>query len=484
MPDPLAYFGIQPPGNSLSQYFPNQDENALRDRLEERPTSRMQIPLEYQVASQLPDPSGFLSEVNRIRGGTEAKKLIGELGDLDFGDKSYPSSLAKLFSRYPDAAQNPAVQNILKLKEFAGKQATDSKYDSQASQAVKGLLGISEDDPNYDQKFQSYIAGLDPDVLSHPRLASLLERGQHNSAMIRSKRTTDQQANQLLDRQLIKSGLKPGSYSSIEDKQDALADLMHENAQQEGLQKHFQTFKDDAKEYASAMRALRTTPSDEDKIAAMGKTSASQMSASDWAQGDAKVRRQNMDRLQAISDQLQLQTGVNPLRGAQAARPAPATPPAQAPVAAPAPVVPSVQPVAPVAPTSADAFGRIQQAVDEPAKKRAEETVATQAAQKALVPQWESAKQDLIKSLGPEAIQRVAAGLVLDPRQLVKYSGKDPEKVLFTDENGFAVRWPEIAKAVMEDPRFKTAMGQQEGPAPIQTPSGNRVTLTPIVKTP
>lgn len=214
MPSALDYLGITPPGNPLSQFFP-QPEDDFRNRLEERPANRTRLPPEYAIASQLPDPMGFLKQFQSLRSQNETGRALGELQNLDFGAKDYTPSVAKLISKYPNAAQNPAFQNVLRLKEFSGKQTQDSKYDSEAANLAKGVLSISEDDPEYPTKFQKVIEGASPEALTHPRLVSQLERGMHNSAMVRSKKNAQVDDAHRMSLQLAEAGIPPEQFGKF-----------------------------------------------------------------------------------------------------------------------------------------------------------------------------------------------------------------------------------------------------------------------------
>ncbi len=317
MPDPASYFGITPPGSPLSQFFP-QPEDDFRAQLEERPKNRSAIPPEYAIASQMPDPQGFLKQVDDFRTQKESQDIIKGLQGLDFGSKDYPSSVAKLLSKNSRGASNSAVQNILKMKEFSGRQNQDSKYNAQAAGAVKDFLAIPEDDPDYDQKYQKFVQGLDADVLEHPRLASLLERGQHNSSVVRSKKTAQQQERLAVEKEARRAGIQPSKYDNLDDLNDAIADRMHEAGQQKELRDFLRTDKDTAKDLSSALTQLRAPTSgadwDAEKAQVMGKE-INQMTPDDWHQAHPLALQARIAKARNIANQIEMMTGVNPMKG-------------------------------------------------------------------------------------------------------------------------------------------------------------------------
>lgn len=482
MPDPLSYFGITPPGNPLSQFFPQQGgDSDVASYLEGRPQGGSRIPLEYQIASRLPDLSGFLGQVNKLRGDTQAKKLIGDLGDLDFGSKDYPSSVAKLLSRNPDAAMNPAVQNILKLKEFAGKQANDTRYDTQAATAAKGLLSIPEDDPQYDQKFQNYISGLDPEVLTHPRLASLLERGQHNSAMIRSKRSADQQEQQAVRKQARGFGLKPEDYKDSDSLSDAVADRMQKAGQRKEMMEFFKSEPEFRKQYAGALSSLQAPTSgpdyDSEKMQAVGIDDPKKMTPELWVRGDALAKQARISKVRALNNEMAL-FGVSPFGTTfETSGGEPVTKPSSA-----ATIVPqgtSVRTPAQSGSTPGNPFSSLSQNLQ---KSREAESSAKAKNVSSDNAAWEAAKGDILKKYASVIPQNASTpeeviGPILDA---MVEDGDADQEAAFTDSSGRSPTRREVLYAIAKDPRLLSAFG----PSPITTPSGNRVTLTPIVKTP
>ena len=496
MASALDYLRITPPGNPLSAFFPQQGgDDALRSQLEERPQGRSQIPPELAIASQLPDPSGFLQQVQQFRGQNEAKQAIQGLQGLDFGKPEYAGSVAKLLSKYPNAAQNPAVQKILQLKEFSGKQAADTKYSSAAAQAAKDLLSIPEDDPNYDEKYQKLITNLDPEVLTHPRFASFAERGMHNSAMVRSKRTVQQQEKQTVEKEARRLGIKPSKYDNLDDLNDAIADKMGKAAQKKDFYEFFQRNPEVRKEYAGVMSKLRAPTQgpdyDQEKMEAVGKTRPQDMTAADWIRGDSIAKQNRLHSFRAMNDQLALM-GVNPLAGmgdSEAPEPvaAPGVIPAIsgapagvsvpstgtpqlsdeepgyiAPSAVPLPAIPVAAPqVEPeFSPSPPSGFAGIQQSRQQEAdaKLAAQEQLAQK--QQQLSPQWEKAKNEIASMIGPAALERIRSGIPLHARNLagiVNAAGHDPDEEAFKDESGKPVTWFKVAQAATEDPRLKNA---------------------------
>lgn len=490
MPSALDYLGITPPGNPLSQFFPQQGgDNDFRSQLEERPMGRSAIPPELALATQLPDPSGFLQQVQQFRGQNEAKQAIQSLQNLDFGSKDYPASVAKLLSKYPNAAQNSAVQNILKLKSLSGQQSQQKQYDDQASKALKSLYGIRSDDPEYDQKLQALGQDLPDEVFQNPRFASTWERALHNADTVRSKRTVDQQANQMVDRELLKNGLKPSKFSSLEDKQDALAEMMQEGAQQKKVQEYFRDFKDEAKEYTSAMRGVRATPTDEEKIARAGKTKPSEMSHEDWVRTDALVRKDNYDRLQDVVDRIRLATGVHPFRagssqsGASEGGSGTVTPPLgsnapqgvsvpstalpaellpegaagrlPAPQAAPEVFTPVGELPAQIPTTPPTGFSGLQQQVAQQQQRDAH--AATEAATaKAKADQFnqqqlELKKNELLSKFRPEFANYGPS----DYHFLAGALGVKPNEAAFRNADGKGVSWDTVISRLMADPQME-----------------------------
>jgi len=483
MPSPLDYFGITPPGNPLSAFFPQQGgDDAFRSQLEERPVNRTQIPPEYLVASQLPDPMGFLQQVQQQRGQTEARQAIQGLQNLDFGSKDYPASVAKLLSKYPNAAQNSAVQNILKLKEFSGKQAADTKYNTQAAQAVKQFLAIPEDDPNYDQKFQDFIGGLDADVLQHPRLASLIERGVHNSSSIRSKKTADQQEKQILFKQARSMGIDPSKFDNMEDLNSQIADHMAQVGQRKETMEFFKNNPELRKEYATAMSALRAPtigPSyDDEKMAAVGVTDPRKMTPELWAQADALAKQQRLQKVRSLNDQMLLM-GVNPLSGLPGTsepRSAPSATgqPQSAPEAisvqgnglqgdeftsAKAPVVPApaaepqVEPE--FTPPPPQGLGNVQQVVQQEQATKAATQAAKELELQQAVPEWEQAKQSLWGAIPKDQIDRIKLGIPVNSSVILNGIGKKPNDIAFKKEGGVPVTWQQVADQALRDPRFE-----------------------------
>lgn len=496
MPSALDYLGITPPSNPLAAFFPQAGgDDAFRSQLEERPAGRSRIPPELALASQLPDPSGFLQQVQQFRGQNEAKQAIGELQNLDFGKPGYAGSVAKLLSKYPNAAQSPAVQKILQLKEFSGKQAADTKYSSGAAQAAKGLLSIPEDAPDYDERYQKLISGLDPEVLTHPRFASFAERGMHNSAMVRSKRNAQEQEKQMLAKQARGLGINPSKYDNLDDLNEAVADHMAKVGQRKDIMDFFKDNPELRKEYAGSMSQLRAPtvgPAyDEEKMAAVGVDDPKKMTPELWTRADALAKQQRFQKVRALNDQMMLM-GINPLSGlAGASEPASGTmpptsqslpegvsapstglpqellPPGAAGLIPQAPPTPeSFAPVGvlPAAPQAAAGLNRVQQVAQQPLQEEAKATSDLEAARAALSPKWTAAKQAFYSTLPPNQIAEIKQGVPQDSRTLAKKAGKNPDEVVFVKEDGLPVTWRDVANEAINDPSFQEIVNGKAQP--------------------
>lgn len=505
MSSALDYLGITPPGNPLSSFFPQAGgDDAFRSQLEERPQGRTRIPPELALASQLPDPSGFLQQVQQFRGQNESKQLIGELQNLDFGKPEYPASVAKLLGKYPNAAQNPIVQGVLKMKEFSGQQARQSQYNDQASKALKGLYSLRPDDPDHDDKLKELTENLPDEVFQNPRFASTYERALHNSDMIRSKKTADQQSNQMLDRELLKVGKKPGSYSSLEDKQDALAEVMQQSAQRKEVQDAFRADPKLRDKYVDALMAINSPITDEDKINAAGKTKASEMTPQDWTSTHAKVyqgRIRDLNNVYATFAAMGL--APNRFGGPPDASDTPSgtiAPPtgSSAPAGIPAPstalpadqsqtspvIAPNVTPTASVSPadlTKGDLYGtpqNLEQRIEAEksaaqnqlvldAQRKQAELAATQRAidqrgqeVSQMSPAWDSIMQSMTPSDLDRPLEDFADDTFLGDKKI------NPQTVLFNDAKGRPVFMRDAVREFRMSPKFD-ALKAQRNPAPI-----------------
>lgn len=500
MPSALDYLNITPPGNNLlSQFFPQTGgDDALRSQLEERPVNRTALPPEYAVAGMLPpdQAQGFLDLSNRIKSDMQSQNAIKGLKDLDFGSKDYPKSVARLLSNNPLAAQNSAVQNLLKLKEFSSKQANDTKYSSAAAQAAKDFLTIPEDAPDYDERYQKFIGGLDPEVLNHPRLASFVERGMHNSSVIRSKRDARQQERTTVEKEARRLGIKPSKYDNLDDLNDAIADQMAESGQRKELSELFKSQPELRKEYASSMSRLRAPTDgpdfDQEKMEAVGKAKPQDMTKDDWVRGDYLAKQKRLNAVRSLNEEIALSTGFNPMRGMGSPDVTESSTPAisgqELPVATPSrlpatllpegaagavapPVLEQPEAFAPVGTLPAPVvpptgFAAIQQQLtaqqSEQAAKEATAAVQARQQEQASTSSWETAKQELLKNFKPGyanwdmgAIPALATAL-----------GKKPTDTAFKDANGRAFTWSQVAQELMTDPRMDQIRSGRLDPLP------------------
>lgn len=482
MPDPASYFGITPPGSPLSQFFPQPDDD-FRDQLEERPVNRTPIPREYQIASQLPDPEGFLRQVNQFKAQNQSENVIRGLQDLDYGSKDFSPSVAKLLSKNYLAAQNPAVQNILKLKALSGQQTKDKNLNSQAAQAMKQFYSLDPNSPTYPEDHQKWVEGLDPEVLADTRVDRLVQTGFNNANTQRAKKTAEQQDELRMRRAASEVfGIDPSDYKSSEDLRRAMSKAKNEGLQQKGVQEFFKSEPELRKQWVDASSeyfAPQEGPEwDDKKIAAAGKTSASEMTPQDWTRGQAIASSQVSRKFNSALMHL-ASMGVNPL-GSRGRIPAespvagiPTTP--QVAPQMPADIPPALQtppqetPPIPLAATPlppAVGFAGFQQKTQEAEVAKAAEAAALIQKQKDISLQWEKAKNEIATLIDPRLLKLN----LVNSDKLVRQAGYKPDDVAFHDEFGKPVTWQHVANATLADPRIKGgATRQSDGPVQIHS---------------
>lgn len=218
MPSALDYFNIQPPGNPLSQFFPQPGgDDAFRAQLEERPRAGAGLPPEVALAYQTQDPSGFLDQVQKIRSGLQSQNIVKGLQSLDFNSKDYSKSVASLLGKNSLGAGDKTVQEILRQREFSGAQAKDKSYSDDAAKAFKALSSIPQDDPDYEKKVNDLAQSTEDHVFTNPQFASLYERSKNHVESLRARKGMKKDESQKLGLQLAEAGIHPDNFDQYQD---------------------------------------------------------------------------------------------------------------------------------------------------------------------------------------------------------------------------------------------------------------------------
>lgn len=293
---PDQFWGLPQNYSRIQDFFPEaQDDAAYRAQLTgvapkkgfdlDNPGQK-----ELALAAMTGDPMGTLDLAKKIRADKESHALLKELAPIDPASKDYPSEITKLLGKYTYGAMDPRVEHVLNLKQLSVKHAKDTRYDEQAAKALKGFLSIPEDDPKYDEKYQAWLNAQPDDLLSHPRLASLLERGQHNSAAIRARRSLEQQELSNLQKEARKLNVDTGKYKTADELRDAIFEASQVHTQRKEFHDALKDIDPKTRaEYLDHITGIHQFPTDEEKMEAVGVTSESKMTPQLWDLGYRKA---------------------------------------------------------------------------------------------------------------------------------------------------------------------------------------------------
>ena len=156
MPSALDYFNIQPPGNPLSQFFPQQGgDDAFRAQLEERPRGGAGLPPELALGLQTGDPMGFMDQIQKSRASIQSQNIIKGLQDLDFGSKDYLSPGITAGKNSLGVVTRPRRGYC--ASEFFGKQAQDNSLSDDAGTGHERSSTSLTLQPHHQQDYRDLI---------------------------------------------------------------------------------------------------------------------------------------------------------------------------------------------------------------------------------------------------------------------------------------------------------------------------------------